>query len=145
MTETKYGPNPEVSFNMTPAFEGLLESATRKFTRDGESSLLVEDNIRINQNTKTVSWQLMTIADVEITDSGATLKQNGKELFVRNLSHPGKNFSVVYLDPPPLELDKRIDGLKRIELRINVDENISNDPVLDIKVSLSDDKNFKIN
>ena len=60
----------------------------------------------------------MTAADVEITDDGALLKQDGKQLKLENLSHPELSVSIVSLDPPPLQLDRRIENLKRIELRM---------------------------
>ena len=44
--------------------------------------------------------------------------QDGKILRIENLSHPDLRFSVISLDPPPLVLDRKIKGLKRIELRI---------------------------
>ena len=49
---------------------------------------------------------------------GALLKQDGKVLKIENLSHPDLRFSVISLDPAPLALDRKIKGLKRIELRI---------------------------
>ena len=68
--------------------------------------------------TKMITWQLMTTADVEITKVGATLKQDGKQLNMEILSHPELTVSIISLDPPPLELDRQIDGLKRIEINI---------------------------
>jgi len=136
MTETKYGSNPEVSFNMTPAFEGLVDSAQRRFVRSGQSSLLVEDEININQNTKTITWQLITTADVEIVDGGAILRLEGQELKLYNLTHPDIPLSIVSLDPPPLDLDKRIPGLKRIELNIPVKEGIDTKNQLEIRIKL---------
>jgi hypothetical protein len=60
----------------------------------------------------------MTTADVENTDGGAVLRQDGKELKIENLTHPELTFSVISLDPAPMKLDRQIEGLKRIELRI---------------------------
>jgi hypothetical protein len=60
----------------------------------------------------------LTQADVEITEGGATLRQDGKRLKVENLSHPNFTFSVISLDPPPFEFDKNIENLKRLELRV---------------------------
>jgi hypothetical protein len=34
------------------------------------------------------------------------------------LSHPELDISIISLDPPPLALDKTIEGLKRIEIRM---------------------------
>lgn len=63
-------------------------------------------------------WQMITLAEVEITPTGATLRQNGKSLELIKLSHPEMDFSVIPLDPPPHPLDLRVKGLKRIELKI---------------------------
>ena len=49
---------------------------------------------------------------------GAILKQGGKQLKLENLSHPQLDVSIISLDPPPLALDKTIEGLKRIEIRM---------------------------
>jgi len=53
-----------------------------------------------------------------LVDGGAVLKQDGKELKLENLSHPNLTLSVVSLYPAPLALDRQIEGLKRIEIRI---------------------------
>ncbi|MCK4855140.1 MAG: hypothetical protein KAT31_12775, partial [Bacteroidales bacterium] len=58
------------------------------------------------------------IADVEVVKGGAILKQDGKELKLENLSHPNLAVSIVSLYPAPLELDRQIEGLKRLEIRI---------------------------
>ncbi len=44
--------------------------------------------------------------------------QDDKRLMINLVSHPDLRFSVVSLDPPPRSLDRHIEGLKRIELRI---------------------------
>jgi hypothetical protein len=118
--EYKSGEKPTVSFDLSPTFEGQLKSAFRTFTKDTERSLLVEDKIESNEETKLVTWQFITQADVEITDNGAVLKQDGQILKLINLSHPELKFDVVSLDPPPHKLDKKMDNLKRIELRVPV-------------------------
>ncbi|HDR52901.1 MAG TPA: hypothetical protein ENN90_14985, partial [Mariniphaga anaerophila] len=80
--------------------------------------ILIEDDIEINDNTKEIKWQMMTTADVEIVSGGAILKQDGQTLKLDNLSHPELMVSVVSLYPAPLELDRQIEGLKRLEIRI---------------------------
>jgi hypothetical protein len=60
----------------------------------------------------------MTIADVVPVKTGAILKMNGKQLNLEILSPAGLQFSVISLDPPPLEIDKTIKKLKRIEIRV---------------------------
>lgn len=61
---------------------------------------------------------MLTTADVELVKGGAVLKQDGKTLKLENLSHPDLALSVVSLYPAPLELDRQMEGLKRIEIRI---------------------------
>ena len=116
----KAGVNPEATIDMTPTFEGQLKSASRKFVKDGPASLLIEDNIQISEETKLITWQLMTQADVQIVDGGAILSQDGKSIKIENLSHPELTMSVISLNPPPLYIDTMKEGLKRLEIRIPV-------------------------
>ncbi len=127
------GKKPTVTFDLTPTFEGQLKSAFRTFTKDSERSLLIEDEIEPNEIAKLVTWQFITQADVEITTGGAKLKQDNQMLELVNLSHPEIQFIVVSLDPPPHRLDKQMDNLKRIELRIPVSDNVES---FNIKVRL---------
>lgn len=60
----------------------------------------------------------MTQAEVLPTKTGAVLKQDGKTLKLEILSNPGLSVSIISLDPPPLALDKTIENLKRIEIRL---------------------------
>lgn len=109
---------PEVTFDLSPVFGSLLKSSTRRFVKEDNHSLLVEDNFQLTDSTEVITWQLMTTADVQIVKGGAVLRQGGKELKLENLSHPELNVSIISLDPPPLELDRKIDGLKRVEIRL---------------------------
>ncbi|NND32850.1 MAG: hypothetical protein HKN76_09685 [Saprospiraceae bacterium] len=114
----KTGSVPEATIDMTPAFAGLLKSAKRRFVKDGPASIIIEDDIEISAETKQVTWQLMTTADVSIVEDGAWLIQDGKQLKLKNMSHPDLRVSMVSLYPAPLKLDKQIEDLKRIEIRI---------------------------
>ena len=118
IVDFKTGSKPEATIEMTPAFKGQLKSARRRFVKDGPTSLLIEDNIEISEETELITWQLMTQADVEIIDGGAILRQDGKSLKMENLSYPELTMSVISLYPPPLYLDCKKEGLKRLEIRI---------------------------
>lgn len=118
ISDFKNSDQPEATIDMTPTFEGQLKSAKRRFLKESPTSMLIEDNIEISDDTELITWQLMTTADVEIVDGGAILKQDGKQLKLENLSHPDIEISVISLDPAPLALDKPIEGLKRLEIRI---------------------------
>ncbi len=114
----KDGDQPEAIFDLTPCFKGQLNSAQRKFVKDSPNSLSIEDQVELNESTTSITWQMMTTAEVEITEAGAVLREAGEELELQNLSHPGSRITVVSLYPPPLALDKNIEGLKRIEVKI---------------------------
>ncbi len=114
----KDGTKPEATIDLTAAFGENLKSIKRRFIKDSQVSLLIEDDIEISEKTELITWQLMTNADVQITQNGAILKQDGKELIIENLSHPELDISVISLYPAPLQLDKQIEGLKRLEIRI---------------------------
>ncbi len=118
ISDFQKGDTPEATVDLSATFGEDLASASRRFVKENDHSLLIEDNFTTNENTEHITWQMMTTADVEITKYGAMLKQDGKQLRLENLSHPELGVSVVQLDPPPLKLDRQIDGLKRIEIRM---------------------------
>lgn len=118
ITDFKDGQQPEATVEMTATLGEHIKNAARRFVKDSPSSLLIEDQIETNEGTQMVTWQLMTTAAVEFTKGGAILKQDGKQLKLDNLSHPELSLSMISLDPPPLKLDRHIEGLKRLELRI---------------------------
>ena len=118
LKDFKSGDQPEATFDMSATLAGQVASASRKFVKDSPTSLVIADDIELSEETKLITWQLITTADVEIVDGGALLKQDGKELKLENLSHPDLALSIVSLYPAPLELDRQIEGLKRIEIRI---------------------------
>lgn len=109
---------PEVTFNMEPLYYNNLKDATRKFIKENDHSLLIEDKFETTDSTKLITWQLMTTAQVEPTPYGAILSEDGKQLKIEVLSPVKVQVSVISLDPPLLKVDKKIEDLKRIELRV---------------------------
>lgn len=118
IVDFKDGYNPESVIDLSHTFKRQLTKAQRKFTKDSPTSLQIEDDLIISDSTQFVTWQLITTSDVELTKDGAVLHQNGKKLKIENLSHPQFTLSVISLYPAPLKLDRQIEGLKRVELRI---------------------------
>jgi hypothetical protein len=118
ITDFKDSGTPEVTIDMTPLYGNNLKSLSRRFVKESNQSVLIEDRFEINDSTKTITWGLMTQAEVQPTKTGAVLKQDGKILKLEILSNPGLSVSVIALDPPPLPIDKTIENLKRIEIRI---------------------------
>jgi hypothetical protein len=118
IVDFKDGAQPEATIDLTPAFKSQLKSAQRTFVKEDAASLIVEDKIETSAETKVITWQMLTQAEVQPIKGGAVLRQDGQTLKLENLSHPEIMVSVISLDPPPLYFDKSIENLKRIEIRI---------------------------
>ena len=118
LSEFKDGEKPEATFDMSATLGDLVSSASRRFIKDGPTSVVIEDEIEKSDKTELITWQLMTTADVKLVDGGAILMQDGKKLKLENLSHPELDVTIVSLYPAPLKLDRQIEGLKRLEIRI---------------------------
>ncbi len=114
------GEQPEVTFDMSEVFGGLLQRVTRRFLKEDNESILIEDKFHITDSTQHITWQLITTAEVQMIKGGAVLTQDSKQLKLENLSHPDLDISIISLDPPPLALDRKIEGLKRLEIRMPV-------------------------
>ena len=118
LLDFKDGAKPEATFDLSPLYGENIKSANRKFIKDSPSSVVIEDAIEISDSTELITWQMMTQADVKLVEGGAILTQDGKTLKIENLSHPELDITLVSLYPAPLELDRQIEGLKRLEIRI---------------------------
>ncbi|MDF7822622.1 heparinase II/III family protein [Pontiellaceae bacterium B12227] len=118
LVDFKGGKKPMASFDLTAVYGPNLKQALRTFTKDSPVSLLIEDELKLSEQTETIVWQLVTTAEVKLVAGGAVLRSDDQVLKVENLSHPQTGMSVVALDPPPMELDRIIPGLKRLELTI---------------------------
>ncbi|HEX5024076.1 MAG TPA: heparinase II/III family protein [Agriterribacter sp.] len=114
----KEGNNPEATIDMTEIFSGNLQTARRKFIKDSDHSITVEDELVLNDSTKNITWAIMTTAEVIPTPDGAVLKQDGKSLDLTILSPGNVKVSTLMFDPPPMELDRKIEDLKKVEIKI---------------------------
>ncbi len=118
LIDFKSGDMPEATFDLTPVFNGHLKSAKRRFIKDSNHSVTIEDKLVMADSTKNVTWAMMTTAEILPSKEGATLMQDGKQLNLEIISPSDLGVSVISMDPPPLKLDRRIENLKRIEIRI---------------------------
>lgn len=114
----KTGEKPEATLDMSATLGEFVKSASRRFFKDSPASILIEDHVELNENTKLITWHMLTQANVEIVPGGAILTQDGKTLRLENISHPDLMVSVISLDPAPLEVDRQYENLKRLEIRI---------------------------
>ncbi len=110
------GDSPEASFELAPLFGNLAENAVRTFKRMPGDRLVVRDRIGLNDQTRSVTWQLVTRAEVELDSNRVILHQDGRSMELKVRSNVSGLTRVVDLSPPPLPYDKDIEGLKRIEV-----------------------------
>ncbi len=129
------GSEPETAFDMTLAFGDHITKAIRTFSKDSDTSFVITDSLVESDKTEAITWQMLTVADVEVMAGGAMLRQDGKALKLENLTHPEIEVSIVSLDPPPHELDKKMEGLKRLEITIPGTSVSGNDVELKIRLS----------
>lgn len=119
ITEFEVTGNPKiVALDLSEIFKGQLNNATRRFKKMDARTLRVEDEIEPSEVTETVTWAMMTQAEVMTVKNGAILRQDDKELRLKIIEPAHLNVSVISLYPPPLSYDKKIEGLKRIEINI---------------------------
>lgn len=111
--------HPEVSFDLSAVFKGQLRAASRTFRRVGKQELQVTDQLRFFDQHNSLTWMMMTQAEAEIIKGGFLLKQNGKLLKVQLKQPQNAEFKVVPLNPPPLEYDMNVPGLKRLEIKFS--------------------------
>jgi hypothetical protein len=108
---------PQAGFDLSAVFKGQLNSAKRNFKRTGECSLEITDLLELSEQTKNVTWAMMTQADAEVITGGVLLKQKGKVLKVTIKQPMGAEIKVISRNPPPLDYDMKVSGLKRLEFK----------------------------
>ena len=118
ITDFRDGETPEATVNMTSIYDGRVKSAIRKFIKDTNHSVTIEDQVELSDSTKSLTWAIMTTAEVVPSPDGATLTQDGKTLNLQIKSPVGARVSTIIMDPPPMNFDRKIANLKRIEIRI---------------------------
>ncbi len=118
ITDFKDGAQPEVTLDLAKTLGGKVGSLQRRFVKESEQSILIEDRFTTNEKTEYLTWQMMTVADVTLTLHGAILTQAGQKLNLEILAPQDLPVSVISLNPPPLQLDLPVRNLKRLEITI---------------------------
>jgi hypothetical protein len=132
------GEQPEVTIDLTPLYFGNVEMVHRRFVKENNISVIIEDRIRANESTEEITWGLMTEAEVQATSDGAILQQEGKKLKLVITEPKNLSVSIISLDPPPLKIDKTIKKLKRIEIRVPSYLFQNKEGVIRVRLSIAD-------
>ena len=112
---------PSFTFEMTPVFGSNIQLAERSYSRVSDTRLRITDELLFSPDTRNLTWQMMTQAEVIIKKKGVILKQEGRELYLEIDVEVPYKVNVVEVSPPPLSFDKDIPGLKRIEIQLERD------------------------
>ncbi|MEM6376826.1 MAG: heparinase II/III family protein, partial [Bacteroidota bacterium] len=123
---------PYFSFDLSPLFGKNTGQVNRKFKQISDQKVQVIDEIQINENTREIRWQMITTAKVKIQKDGALLSQKGASLGLGFKSNQEYEVKITNLDPPPLDYDKQIPGLKRLDFIIK--PNLANGEKVNITV-----------
>ncbi len=113
--ETRPRP-PRITFDLTPLYGNLVQRAHRSFLRTSDHSLVVRDEVQFSPETETLTWQMITRAEVLVRQQTVYMRQDGEELALYINRGGAAEIRVVDLDPPPLPYDKHIPDLKRVEI-----------------------------
>ncbi len=108
--------------NLTEVFGGDVEQATRLITRQGDYGIRIQDTVMPNAATQSVVSSFLTTDKVSLEDDAIILSNGDKVLKIQITSPGNVEKSVVSLDPPPLSYDRQIEGLKRVDVRLPIDE-----------------------
>jgi hypothetical protein len=128
---------PVAIFDLTGIFGENTAKAERRFTMVSDHCVRIGDRVDFSPATRTVTWQMMTQAEVLVRNKTVFMRQDGKELALYILTDEPAEISVVDLDPPPLPYDKKIPGLKRIG--ITWEREAFKGPAADLEVELNSD------
>jgi len=112
------GEKKQISLDLSEVFKNQLKTAQRTFIKVDENTLQIIDEFETPDTLLNITWSLITQAHVSTMKNAAILHQNGEELSIRIVEPAAMNFSVISLNPPPLPFDKKMDNLKRLEIRI---------------------------
>ncbi len=114
-TSTEY----KITFDLSDLYFNNADKVTRTFIMPkNKDKLCIADSLILNDSTQTISWFMMTRAEICIAKNKAILQQAGKKINIKIAEPVEAKFSVTALNPPPLYYHKRIENLKRLEINI---------------------------
>jgi Glucuronyl esterase, fungi/Heparinase II/III-like protein len=128
------GTIPQVTFDLSALYGENILQARRTFLRTGPTRLRISDELLFSPKTESITWQLITCADLEFSDDLVLLQQEGETLYLKIPSDVPFELKEVSLSPPPLEYDKNITNLKRLEILWKREDFHSNGATISIEL-----------
>jgi hypothetical protein len=106
-------------FNLDEVYQGQAAAIRRGVRLLPDRTVLFQDEWRSGNQPLTVSWQLLTEAEIVTTGAGeVTLRQRGRSLVLRVLEPDNVTVAVSDLSAPRTAFDVPNPGLKRITLTL---------------------------
>ena len=128
------GSIPECTFDLSELYGDHIQVARRSFSRLTGTRLRISDKLLFSAETRSITWNLITRAGVKVADGVVELQQDGATLYLRVSSGAPYEIKVVSLSPPPLDYDKDIEGLKRLEIHWLRDDFPGNSAVINVEL-----------
>jgi hypothetical protein len=107
---------PQFTFDLSALYGDHIRKAHRSFSKLSATRLRITDELEFSPQTREVSWQMITRADVFEVDGGLKLQQENADLYLRIPSGIPYEVKVISLYPPPQPYDKQIEDLNRVEI-----------------------------
>jgi len=125
---------PQFTFDLSALYGDQMKVARRTFSRITETRLRINDKLLFSSKTNSMTWQMITRADLQVQGEQVELHQDGKILYLRVISAAPFEVKEVSLSPPPLTYDKNIEGLKRLEIHWKREDFQGDTATLDIEL-----------
>lgn len=111
--------SPGYKIDLTPVYSGQMVSVQRGFNLRSDKSVLIQDEWQSGERGASVSWQMITFADVELKKNEVVLAQSGEAFWLKVVSDDVAHLSVQDVAGLLNVWDKPHPGLKRITIRLN--------------------------
>ena len=71
ISDFKSGPIPEATIDLTPVYGKNINNLKRRFVKESDKSILIDDRFEISDSTQNITWGLMTLAEVNEEPQGS--------------------------------------------------------------------------
>ncbi len=113
--------------DLTPVYEGQLQSAVRTAVLDAKDNLTITDKVRTGSDEALIAWRMVTAADARIVgDNCIELTLNGKKMLL-TVKSPAKVEMKVWSNEPEHDYDSPNPGTVRVgfEVKAKANSNIT--------------------
>ena len=111
--------SPGYKIDLTPIYAGQMTAVQRGFHLRPDKSVLIQDEWLSGERGASVSWQMITYANVELKKDEVVLTQSGERMRLLVVSDDVVHLSVQKVAGILNVWDKPHPGLKRITIRLN--------------------------